>query len=202
MTFPANSRSENLPGKGIERVEDLTVARLDREVHFAHQSRARFFHNRRQIEDAVLFQRIVKGPGEPGDKFEIDFDHRPNVGALHLDGYPRPSGAQTSPVDLGNGPGGDRLFVELVKMVRNLPSQFLLEQRLDELKGIVLEKLSEAFEGREKEFGAAFRAVTKLAVREMPRSGKSDECLSEAGIDAEHIAAAARKLVALPAHQA
>jgi hypothetical protein len=30
----------------------------------------------------------------------------------------------------------------------------------------------------------------------MPRSGKSDELLAAAGIDAEHIAAAARQLVA------
>jgi transketolase len=44
--------------------------------------------------------------------------------------------------------------------------------------------------------------VVKLAVREMPRSGKPEECLAAAGIDAEHIAAAARKLVALPAHRA
>jgi len=34
-----------------------------------------------------------------------------------------------------------------------------------------------------------------LAVRGMPRSGKPDELLSAAGIDAEHIAAAARTLV-------
>ena len=38
--------------------------------------------------------------------------------------------------------------------------------------------------------------VVKLAVREMPRSGKPEECLAAAGIDAEHIAAAARALVA------
>ncbi|HUF06714.1 MAG TPA: transketolase, partial [Candidatus Binatia bacterium] len=38
--------------------------------------------------------------------------------------------------------------------------------------------------------------VVKLAVREMPRSGKPEECLAAAGIDAEHIAAAARQLVA------
>jgi len=44
--------------------------------------------------------------------------------------------------------------------------------------------------------------VVKLAVREMPRSGKPEECLAAAGIDAEHIAVAARELVALPAHQA
>ena len=44
--------------------------------------------------------------------------------------------------------------------------------------------------------------VVKLAVREMPRSGKPEECLAAAGIDAEHIAVAARALVALPAHQA
>ena len=37
--------------------------------------------------------------------------------------------------------------------------------------------------------------VTMLAVREMPTSGKPDELLAAAGIDAEHIAAAARKLV-------
>ena len=34
-----------------------------------------------------------------------------------------------------------------------------------------------------------------LAVREMPTSGKPGELLAAAGIDAEHIAAAARKLV-------
>jgi transketolase len=38
--------------------------------------------------------------------------------------------------------------------------------------------------------------VVKLAVREMPRSGKPEECLAAAGIDAEHIAAAARRLIA------
>jgi transketolase len=37
--------------------------------------------------------------------------------------------------------------------------------------------------------------VVKLAVREMPHSGKADELLAEAGIDAEHIAEAARRLV-------
>jgi transketolase len=37
--------------------------------------------------------------------------------------------------------------------------------------------------------------VVKLAVREMPGSGKPDELLAEAGIDAESIAAAARRLV-------
>jgi transketolase len=37
--------------------------------------------------------------------------------------------------------------------------------------------------------------VVKLAVGEMPRSGKPDELLAAAGIDAEHIAAAARRLV-------
>jgi transketolase len=37
--------------------------------------------------------------------------------------------------------------------------------------------------------------VVKLAVREMPRSGKPEECLAAAGIDAEHIATAARRLV-------
>ena len=38
--------------------------------------------------------------------------------------------------------------------------------------------------------------VVKLAVREMPSSGKPAELLAAAGIDADHIAAAARKLVA------
>ena len=37
--------------------------------------------------------------------------------------------------------------------------------------------------------------VTKLAVREMPGSGSPEELLREAGIDAEAIAAAARKVV-------
>ena len=37
--------------------------------------------------------------------------------------------------------------------------------------------------------------MTHLAVREMPTSGKPDELLAAAGIDAEHIAAAAKKLV-------
>jgi transketolase len=37
--------------------------------------------------------------------------------------------------------------------------------------------------------------VVKLAVREMPRSGTPAECLAAAGIDAEHIAGAARRLV-------
>ncbi|HEX2064594.1 MAG TPA: transketolase [Acidimicrobiales bacterium] len=37
--------------------------------------------------------------------------------------------------------------------------------------------------------------VVKLAVREMPASGKPEELLGEAGIDAEHIAEACRKLV-------
>jgi transketolase len=37
--------------------------------------------------------------------------------------------------------------------------------------------------------------VVKLAVQEMPRSGKPEELLADAGIDAEHIAAAARALV-------
>jgi len=44
--------------------------------------------------------------------------------------------------------------------------------------------------------------VVMLAVREMPRSGKPAELLAEAGIDAEHIAAAARDLVASRAARA
>jgi transketolase len=44
--------------------------------------------------------------------------------------------------------------------------------------------------------------VVKLAVSGMPTSGKPDELLADAGIDAEHIAAAARKLVAVPAQTA
>jgi transketolase len=44
--------------------------------------------------------------------------------------------------------------------------------------------------------------IVKLAVREMPRSGKPVELLAAAGIDAEHIAVAARRLVAARAPQA
>ncbi len=44
--------------------------------------------------------------------------------------------------------------------------------------------------------------VVRLAVREMPRSGTPAECLAAAGIDAAHIAAAARELVAQPVHTA
>jgi transketolase len=40
--------------------------------------------------------------------------------------------------------------------------------------------------------------VTMLAVREMPSSGTPNELLATAGIDAEHIAAAARKLTGVP----
>jgi transketolase len=40
--------------------------------------------------------------------------------------------------------------------------------------------------------------VVKLAVRGMPSSGKPAELLAAAGIDADHIAAAARRLVAAP----
>ena len=41
--------------------------------------------------------------------------------------------------------------------------------------------------------------VVTLAVRDMPGSGKPDELLAVAGIDADHIAAAVRKLVSAPA---
>ncbi|WP_151081756.1 polyribonucleotide nucleotidyltransferase [Nocardioides cynanchi] len=40
------------------------------------------------------------------------------------------------------------------------------EQRVDELKQSVLEKVAPQFEGREKEIGAAFRSVNKQVVRE------------------------------------
>ncbi|MBA2774654.1 MAG: polyribonucleotide nucleotidyltransferase [Nocardioidaceae bacterium] len=40
------------------------------------------------------------------------------------------------------------------------------ESRLDEIKTVVLEKLGGDFEGREKEIGAAFRALTKKLVRQ------------------------------------
>jgi transketolase len=44
--------------------------------------------------------------------------------------------------------------------------------------------------------------VVRLAVESMPGSGKPDELLAAAGIDAEHIADAARKLVtATAAHR-
>ena len=42
--------------------------------------------------------------------------------------------------------------------------------------------------------------VVKLAVRDMPTSGKPDELLARAGIDATHIADAARRLVASTVH--
>jgi transketolase len=42
------------------------------------------------------------------------------------------------------------------------------------------------------------RRVVQLAVREMPTSGKPAELLAAAGIDAEHIAEAARRLVGAP----
>jgi transketolase len=40
--------------------------------------------------------------------------------------------------------------------------------------------------------------VIQLAVREMPSSGKPEELLAAAGIDADHIAAAARRLIEAP----
>ena len=40
--------------------------------------------------------------------------------------------------------------------------------------------------------------VLQLAVREMPHSGKPAELMAAAGIDAEHIADAARRLVGAP----
>ncbi len=43
--------------------------------------------------------------------------------------------------------------------------------------------------------------VVSLAVQGMPRSGKPEELLAEAGIDAAHIAAAARRLAAVPTHR-
>ncbi|MGH3908948.1 MAG: polyribonucleotide nucleotidyltransferase [Pseudonocardiaceae bacterium] len=47
-----------------------------------------------------------------------------------------------------------------------IPGKKERESRLDQLKAVVLETLGERFEGREKELGAAFRSVTKAAVRE------------------------------------
>jgi transketolase len=44
--------------------------------------------------------------------------------------------------------------------------------------------------------------VVQLAVRDMPGSGKPAELLAAAGIDAEHIAEAARKLIAVPSARA
>ena len=44
--------------------------------------------------------------------------------------------------------------------------------------------------------------VVKLAVREMPKSARSEELLARSGIDAEHIARAARQLVAQTAQTA
>ena len=48
-------------------------------------------------------------------------------------------------------------------------------------------------------FALAVPIVVQLAVRDMPTSGKPAELLAAAGIDAEHIAAAARRLVEAPA---
>jgi transketolase len=42
-------------------------------------------------------------------------------------------------------------------------------------------------------------SIVLLAVKDMPGSGKPDELIAAAGIDAEHIAAAARKLVSATA---
>jgi transketolase len=61
--------------------------------------------------------------------------------------------------------------------------------------------LGEAVVAALAEAGASPR-VTMLAVRIMPSSGKPDELLAAAGIDAAAIAAAARRLVAVPAHAA
>jgi transketolase len=44
--------------------------------------------------------------------------------------------------------------------------------------------------------------LTHLAVREIPGSGSGEELLAWAGIDADHIAAAARKLVGASADSA
>ena len=41
--------------------------------------------------------------------------------------------------------------------------------------------------------------IVLLAVKDMPGSGKPEELIAAAGIDAEHIAAAARKLVSATA---
>jgi polyribonucleotide nucleotidyltransferase len=66
---------------------------------------------------------------------------------------------------------------DVVDAVRELVADYLAEvlavagkqdreNRLDGLKARALEELSERFEGREKEISAAFRAVTKSAVRQ------------------------------------
>jgi polyribonucleotide nucleotidyltransferase len=47
-----------------------------------------------------------------------------------------------------------------------IPGKKEREDRLDELKASCLEQLGEPFEGREKEIAAAFRSVTKSAVRQ------------------------------------
>jgi transketolase len=54
--------------------------------------------------------------------------------------------------------------------------------------------LGEAVLSALAEHGAT-SAVTRLAVRELPLSGKPAELMAEAGIDADHIAEAARELV-------
>ncbi|MGH3793902.1 MAG: polyribonucleotide nucleotidyltransferase [Pseudonocardiaceae bacterium] len=59
----------------------------------------------------------------------------------------------------------DAVGEELVQAL-TIPGKQERERRLEELKAACLERLSERFTGREKEIGAAFRAVTKAAVRE------------------------------------
>ena len=60
----------------------------------------------------------------------------------------------------------------------------------------------EALAGEELHDGAAFPAsIVQLAVREMPGSGTPEKLLAAAGIDADHIAAAARAIVKHPAEQ-
>ena len=43
--------------------------------------------------------------------------------------------------------------------------------------------------------GTSHLSIAHLAVHEMPGSGSSNELLAWAGIDADHIAAAARRLI-------
>lgn len=65
------------------------------------------------------------------------------------------------------------------------------------IEGGVGDAVLEAFAGDDSApAGQAFPRVTKLAVREMPGSGKPDELIEAAGISAKHIANAVRALLA------
>ena len=90
-------------------------------------------------------------------------------------------------VVIGVDIGGTKLIVGVVD------EQLQVHQRVQRLapkdsQAAVLDALTEA--------GRADLAVAHLAVREMPGSGTPAELLGASGIDAAHIADAARRLLA------